>query len=281
MSQAALNPRDRDSHGSRQRYSASGLRCSNGDRLVGLLFLVMVIICILWIGWRILSWMKDASQMPLSELVVTGERHVTKNDDIRQAILSLGAPGTFMTQNVDVIQQQIERLLWIKQASVRKQWPDKLKIHVVEYKPVAHWNDTQLLDDEGKLFSVPNERFVSKNIPQLYGLEGSESSVLAGYRTLNEILTKKKFTLTSVSMSARHSWHLTLNNNIQINLGLNDLTERLSRFAEIYPLLQQQAQATQQHISYVDLRYDSGIAVGWQPVAEGSEARQEGQLHVQ
>ena len=89
----------------------------------------------------VLKWMDDASRLPLSKLVVTGQTRYTTHDDIRQAILSLGPPGTFMSQNVDVIQQQIERLPWIKQVSVRKQWPDELKIHLVEYVPVARWND--------------------------------------------------------------------------------------------------------------------------------------------
>ncbi|STM08208.1 cell division protein FtsQ [Escherichia coli] len=44
------------------------------------------------------------------------------------SILALGEPGTFMTQDVNIIQTQIEqRLPWIKQVSVRKQWPDELK----------------------------------------------------------------------------------------------------------------------------------------------------------
>ena len=94
-------------------------------------------------------------RQPLSKLVVTGETHYTTNDDIRQAILSLGAPGTFMSQDVNVIQQQIERLPWIQQVSVRKQWPDELKIHLVEYVPVARWNDLHMVDADGNSFSVP------------------------------------------------------------------------------------------------------------------------------
>jgi cell division protein FtsQ len=38
----------------------------------------------------VLGWMEDAQRLPLSKMVVTGERHYTRNDDIRQAILALG-----------------------------------------------------------------------------------------------------------------------------------------------------------------------------------------------
>ncbi len=88
-----------------------------------------------------------------------------------------------MTQDVNIIQSQIERLPWIKQASVRKQWPDELKIHLVEYVPIARWNDQHMVDVEGNSFSVPADRTNKQNLPMLYGPEGSENEVLQGIAT--------------------------------------------------------------------------------------------------
>ncbi|MEI8663691.1 FtsQ-type POTRA domain-containing protein, partial [Xenorhabdus bovienii] len=153
MSQAARNIRERE-------IEAQGIRPSNGYHLIGIIFFLMVIGTIIWGGWMTLDWMKDSSRLPLSKLVLTGERHYTTNDDVRQAILSLGTPGTFMTQDVNVIQENIEQLPWIRQVTVRKQWPDELKIHLVEYVPYARWNDTQMLDAEGRVFSLPMERSI-------------------------------------------------------------------------------------------------------------------------
>lgn len=182
MSQAALNVRNREA----QEKARSGR--SNGTRLAGIVFLLMVLGVMLAGGLVVLKWMNDASRLPLSRLVVTGQMHFTTDDDIRQAILSLGSPGTFMSQNVDVIQQQIERLPWIQQVSVRKQWPDELKIHLVEYVPVARWNDLHMVDATGKSFSVPADRIAKENLPMLYGPEGSESEVLAGYHQMSDLL---------------------------------------------------------------------------------------------
>ena len=257
MSQAALNVREREPD--------NGPRRSNGTQLAGMIFLLMVLGTILWSGWMVVGWMKDASRLPLSKLVVTGERHYTTNDDIRQAILALGAPGTFMTQDVDIIQQQIERMPWIKQASVRKQWPDELKIHLVEYVPVAHWNDLHMVDAEGKAFSVPAERLGKQKLPLLYGPEGSEEDVLEGYRAMSGVLAASKYQLKVASMTARHSWQLALDNDVRLELGRDDRMGRLQRFIQLYPLLQQQAQAENKRVNYVDLRYDTGASVGWAP----------------
>lgn len=257
MSQAALNARDREADNSPRR--------SNGTQLAGVIFLLMVLGTILWCGWVVVGWMQDASRLPLSRLVLTGERHFTTNDDVRQAILALGAPGTFMTQDVDIIQQQIERLPWVKQASVRKQWPDELKIHLVEYVPVAHWNDLHMVDAEGKSFSIPAQRLGNQKLPMLYGPEGSEQDVLEGYRAMNGVLAASKYQLKMASMTARHSWQLALDNDVRLELGRDDRMGRLQRFIGLYPVLLQQAQTENKRVSYVDLRYDSGASVGWAP----------------
>lgn len=86
MSQAALNTRNRDDE---EEYSSS--RRSNVTRLAGIIFLLGVLCTVFISGWMVLGWMEDAQRLPLSKLVVTGERHYTRNDDIRQSILALGS----------------------------------------------------------------------------------------------------------------------------------------------------------------------------------------------
>jgi len=269
MSQAALNTRNREAE------AVTTSRRNNGTRLAGILFLLTVLCTVLVSGWIVLGWMDDAQRLPLSKLVLTGDRHYTRNDDIRQSILALGAPGTFMSQDVNIIQSQIERLSWIKQASVRKQWPDELKIHLGEYVPIARWNDQHMIDADGNAFSVPAERTSKQILPMLYGPEGSENEVLQGYRDMGQVLAKDKFTLKEAAMTARRSWQVTLSNDIKLNLGRGDTMKRLARFVELYPVLQQQAQTDGKEISYVDLRYDSGAAVGWKPAPVQEQADQQ------
>ncbi|MDU6924841.1 cell division protein FtsQ [Franconibacter helveticus] len=274
MSQAALNTR------TRQEETASSRR-NNGTRLAGIIFLLAILLTVFFGGWMVLGWMDDAQRLPLSKLVVTGERHFTRNDDIRQSILALGAPGTFMTQDVNIIQSQIERLPWIKQASVRKQWPDELKIHLVEYVPLARWNDQHMIDADGNAFSVPSDRTSKQNLPMLSGPEGSENEVLQGFRAMGQVLAKSNFTLKEAAMTARRSWQLTLTNGIKLNLGRDETMKRLDRFVELYPVLQQQAQADGKRISYVDLRYDSGAAVGWEPAPIEEPNQQQNQAQAE
>lgn len=238
-------------------------RQNNRARLAGMIFLLLVIGTLLFGGMTVLKWMNDVSRLPLSKLVVTGQLHYTTFDDLRQAVLSLGAPGSFMSQDVNIIQQQIERLPWVKQASIRKQWPNELKVHLVEYFPVARWNDTHRVDAAGKAFAIPDGFMGQEILPMLYGPEGSEWEVLDGYHTISQTLTASQFKVKMVVMTARHSWQLEMHDDIRIELGRNNKIQRLQRLIELYPILQQQAQTDNKRINYIDLRYDTGAAVGW------------------
>ncbi|SFU71407.1 cell division protein FtsQ [Xenorhabdus koppenhoeferi] len=271
MSQAARNIRERE-------IEAQGIRPSNGYHLIGIIFFLMVIGTIIWGGWMTLDWMKDSSRLPLSKLVLTGERHYTTNDDVRQAILSLGTPGTFMTQDVNVIQENIEQLSWIRQVTVRKQWPDELKIHLVEYVPYARWNDTQMLDTEARVFSLPVERSINGQYPMLYGPESKEKDVLEGYSTMTTFLSAHQIKLKAVIMTARNSWQLILDNDIRLELGNRDKMERIKRFVELYPVL---LKNMEKRVAYIDLRYDSGAAVGWAPLLTDAPVSMNGQENKQ
>lgn len=92
MSQAALNMREPDPD-----TDYDGSRPSNGTYLAGLLFFLMVLGTLVWGGLMVLNWMKDADRLPMSKLVLTGERHYTTNDNVRKAVLSSGHPHVYDT----------------------------------------------------------------------------------------------------------------------------------------------------------------------------------------
>ena len=50
-----------------------------------------------------------------------------------------------------------------------------------------------------------------------------------------------------------------INNGIKLNLGRTEFINRLQRFVDLLPLILQQ----EKQVDYVDLRYDTGLAVGW------------------
>jgi len=102
---------------------------------------------------------------------------------------------------------------------------------------------------------------------------------------MDAMLAPGKFKLKAASMTARRSWQLVLDDDTRLELGRNEDMKRLKRFIQLWPTLQQQAQAENKRIGYVDLRYDSGAAVGWAPpliqTTDGNKQQNQAQVKQQ
>ncbi|WP_144406188.1 cell division protein FtsQ/DivIB [Blochmannia endosymbiont of Camponotus (Colobopsis) obliquus] len=216
--------------------------------------------------------MQHTHYLKLSKLLITGKLCYTTNDDIYHAMCNVHLNKSLMEQDIRVICQQISQLSWIKGISVRKQWPNVLKIYIIEYEPICYWNDVQMLDKDGVIFQVPIDRINDKYcLPILYGPEGSALDVLTGYRVLYDVIKSTGFTLRSVKMNHRYSWQIILKENIKLELGRKNKVERLQRFIKAYPFFIKNIQNDGRCINYIDLRYDYGFAVSWMTCSNYSD----------
>lgn len=248
----------------KKNQNRSLLFFKNKVELLGFLFLLLVLGMIAWTGWTIKRWMEVQEHSVISKLVITGDRVFTSDDDVRQAILSLEEGNTFVTQDVDMVQKEVLRIPWIKQVSVRKQWPDTIKLHMIEYVPLVRWNDIQFLDPFGHVFSLPAGRLNDEPFPYLYGPNGREREVLTMYRRLKSLMDENHYqtdlSITHLNVNERFSWELVINNHYRLELGRTNIETRLQRFLDIYPEIIA-PMVLDDGIIHVDLRYQSGMAI--------------------
>lgn len=229
--------------------------------IFSILFLTGALGTLYWIGNNVYKIIKEPEYTGALKLIISGERWLTKNDDIQQAISTLGNDKTYLSYDVTEIRNAVKTLPWIKDVRVRKEWPDLLKIDVIEFTPIAYWNDLSFLDKEATVFRIPEERLSGDFYPYLYGPAGTEKDVLTMYNRLVELLKKTPYlTINQLCVNERYSWTVIINNQLNIELGRTDIDERLLRFAElyydvIYPMLPTES------IIYIDLRYSSGMAI--------------------
>lgn len=121
-----------------------------------------------------------------------------------------------------------------------------------------------LLNQAGEVFQASSDKLPT-SLPQLYGPEGSEIEAWTAFSQFQEMLKVNNLELTSLALSERFSWQLWLDNGIRLNLGRKEKAKRVQRFIDVYPRMEQRADA---QIDVVDLRYDTGLAVSWKPVQE-------------
>ncbi len=236
------------------------------DYFFGGVFLLLVVISIITAVYSTVSWMTDSQRLPLSRVMIEGKlTHVSPNE-VQDVLSKVSNMGTFMTQDVNSLQAALKTLPWVKQVSVRKQWPDLIKAYIVEYKANAIWNSNALLNADGKVFNG-NPADVNSNIVNLYGPDGSSEKVLSVWETSNRLLKPLGRTITSVVLNERRAWQIILDNGIRLELGKDSRENRLNRFIQLYRRLGDKAE----QVSYIDLRYDTGAAIGWISDDESSQ----------
>jgi cell division protein FtsQ len=230
------------------------------SQALGACFLLLVLVLIGFLTYSTLSWMFDSQRLPLSKVVIQGELEYISEQDVQKALGRVDSIGTFMSQDVDTLQQAIMQLPWSAQVSVRKQWPDVVKVFLVEHRALAIWNGNALLNEYGDVFNA-DASVLKEDKVKLYGPEGSNQQVLSAWREIKPLFQPLGLTISSLLLNERRAWQIILDNGIRLELGKESLVERAERFITLYHRLGKDVE----RVSYIDLRYDIGAAVGWFP----------------
>ncbi|WP_199610716.1 cell division protein FtsQ/DivIB [Flocculibacter collagenilyticus] len=233
-------------------------RYLNWSFWLGVMFFVVVLVGLTYVGQKVVFWLGEGGDAPVSEIIIMGERHHTNEEMITQAITPEQFTSLF-DLDVNQVQQQVEALPWIYSASIRKQWPGKLHIYVVEQQAVAIWNNDLLLNVNSEVFSAPIAP-EQRLLPKLFGPEGSEIDAWREFKGLNALLKINDFEIKELLLSERFAWQVVLSNGIQLQLGQKETVERVQWFIDLYPTISTHNNA---QIDVVDLRYDTGLAVKW------------------
>ncbi len=239
---------------------------------LGLAFFLCVLISLSSMVWWLANMLVNQENLPVNSVVISGEMPYTKHDDVLAAMNNINL-GNFFQVDVNDIQSQVSALPWVYSVAVRKQWPNEVKIYVVDQTPVALWNDGFLLNQFGKAFQA-DTRQLTQALPQFFGPEGSELLVLENFINLNDLLEYRNLSINELVLSERFSWQLTLNDGVMLNLGREERVKRVQRFMDVYPLIKTHLEPQQKQtnnskiqlkraVDYIDLRYDTGLAVGW------------------
>lgn len=213
--------------------------------------------CLLVLLAMTFKQIKLADYFPIKSVQIYGASHL-KRDEIKQLLLPLVQRG-FFSVNVERIRNRLRQLTWVSDIFVRRNWPDQIEITVIEKNAVARWNKTNLLSQNGEVFTVDDTTSPS-NLPDLIGPDGKQIVMLNYLNEINRLLTSLHVKISYLELSPFYNWKITLNNGITLQMGHTDVLTRLSRFVKVYPkIIGNRAE----DVDYIDLRYANGMAVQW------------------
>lgn len=212
-------------------------------------------------GYR---YLHSGDQLPLRVVEVTGEFTYLDHAAIQKRVAE-AIQGGFFDVDLLKVRQEVSSMPWVEQVSVRRVWPDTLRMHVTEQVPLAYWNEEGLVNLEGVVFR-PEELPELGMLPHLRGEPGSGPRLVAFYLQLHAQLLPLDLRIESVELNSRGEWQVAFRDGLQLFLGRKDIAHRQRVFIERYPQL---LGYREQQPERIDLRYQHGFAVRWPESTDG------------
>lgn len=213
----------------------------------------------------LMQWVARAPFFSLRAIQVEGE--VTRNS--ASTIRANAAPklaGNFFTTDLMHGKQAFESVPWVRQAVVRRVWPNRLAVQLEEHRPVAVWGTDdaaadQLVNSYGEVFQANLGDVEDDSLPLLHGPKGSSAHMLAMLHLLQPAFDSLRAQVQSLALSGRGSWRVKLDTGAVIELGRGSDEEVLARTERFVSTLAQVTGRFQRSLEYADLRHHDGYAV--------------------
>lgn len=233
--------------------------------LIGrLLTAVFIIGALIAAGFVVVHW--EPRLLPIRVVNVEGEMHGLSRESLQQTIAE-HIDGGILTQDVAALKQQVVDLPWIRRASVRRVWPDRLVFTVTEHEAIARWGENGLVTADGIVFR-PRDGRLPAGLVRLDGADDMAPEVVERYQRWHPQLAELGLIIDAVVRNARGDWTLTLLGGTELYLGTEDLETRFKRLLAAYPQVEAIGIPTR-----IDLRYSNGFAVRWVPRTDARPER--------
>ncbi|MFT4191998.1 MAG: cell division protein FtsQ/DivIB [Comamonas sp.] len=240
------------------------VRFMNG--LASLLFAAAALLCV----GAAASWVVRQPVFALRDVVLRGDVERQNAAAVHAQIASrLG--GNFFTLDLAQARQLFEDLPWVRQALVRRAFPNELEVVLQEHQAVAYWgpaDQSTLVNSHGEVFEASRADVEDEDLLQLDGPPGTAAEVLRMAQMLAPLLREGLGQpMHALALSVHGGWHATLASGARIDIGRGtdeQIRARVQRFVETYAQAGAKYGRTRsEHIETADLRYADGYAVKW------------------
>jgi len=290
---------------SRSRKGATRAGKKNDVKVVWSLWLKRsaLLIVLSAVSFSLMTAVDKLQSVPVGELVLTGytggHAAVGASKDELLALVDRQLDNGFWQLDLLELKANLESHSWVRQAVIRRQWPNQLVIGIDEYVAVARWNERYLLSATGHVF-LPSEIAAFTHLPRLkvesFGSdqqqganqganrdtsrEASRETIKQAVTWFNQFqkpLTDYGLSLVEQSQLEDGDFILLLNNGLTLVLGADQVTNRFDRFLSLLDgaLIEQL-----DDIEVIDLRYVNGLSVRWRGYIDSDESIELAQVEV-
>ncbi|MCL5023003.1 MAG: FtsQ-type POTRA domain-containing protein [Nitrospirae bacterium] len=244
------------------KAGASRKRAFSGRPFSLVLFLLFTG-TLVFLGVR--AYKASAKLFPLKEVVFYGNRHL--GDGELRAIAGLDKGESLLTVSAKGVSARLLQSPWIREVSVRKDFPGRMIVRISETSPFAILETKGrafLIDDRGKMLeemkgSVPFLPVITAD-PLRNRESFSEALQLAKVVSERKIATERN-RVEIVADKGPESLSMVLD-DVLVKIGQGDYEQKLGRLFSLEDEIKKRAIA----VDYVDLRFANKVVV--KPISE-------------
>lgn len=236
-----------------------------GDvRLMNVVASTIYLLAALALASALLLWLARSPWFAIRSVRVEGELVRIDAQTLRVNATPRLA-GNFFSADLARARAAFEAVPWVRRASVRRVWPDRLVVQLEEHRPAALWQgderDDRLVNQHGEVFSANVGDVEDEALPTFSGPVGSAAAVLSMYRRLLPVLRTREMEIEQLQQSGRGSWRVLLDSGASLELGRGSEDEVLARIQRFVRTVDQVHARFNAPLEYADLRHSDGYAV--------------------
>ena len=190
--------------------------------------------------------------------------------------------GNFFTVDLQRARAVFESVPWVRQAVVRRQFPNRLRVALQEHQAVAFWGaepESRLVNSFGEVFEANAGDLEQDNLPRLAGPEGEAAQVLAMHRQLKPLFEPLDLSVEQLTLTGRGGWTMQLDSGAVVELGrgtVEEVVARSQRFARTLTQVTAKYGRRPEALVSADLRHGDGYAVRLRGVSTtGADAKKD------
>jgi cell division protein FtsQ len=235
-------------------------------RLMNSLAWLLVLGVLLGAVYAAMAWVVRLPLFNLTGITVTGQVQHTNAVTLKANVLPK-LTGSFFTVDLQQTRQIFQQLPWTRLATVEREFPNRLHVHLEEHQPLAYWGaqgDERLINSQGEIFEPNLGELDNENLPRLSGPDSESALVLQTYRTLNPMWIDFGQPIALLELSGRGSWRIRTQKGAVIELGrgsTQEVKERLQFFLQSLGEAALKWGRKPGALEYADLRHENGYAL--------------------
>ncbi|MDB5848498.1 MAG: cell division protein FtsQ [Rhodoferax sp.] len=220
-------------------------------------------------------WALRQPVFTISGITVQGE--VNHNNALTlRANIANKVRGNFFTVDLASAKAAFETVPWVRQAVVRREFPNHLQVILQEHHAAAYWGpegESRMLNTYGEVFEANVDEVDHEGLPRLTGPVEESGQVLGMYRVLAPLFEPLDVALDEVDLSNRGGWRVATDGGAEIELGrgtTDEIVQRAQRFIGTVTQVAGQYGRTVDAVERADLRYGEGYALRMRGVSTGT-----------